>query len=98
MLSFDWSEQTEESNTLRHVGIDYLKDRLDIEEIKERILLNLQMGISNTDVMNNHLNFCNRHKIREAIPYIVHLLANPPVYPVYFTKCPTKPQNVLNHN
>lgn len=80
LLSFDWSEKEADSYHLQYVGIDYLEKKLPFEEMKNRILLNLQIGIKNRDVLNNHLKFCTKHKIKKAINYITHILTNPTTY------------------
>lgn len=98
LLSFDWSEKTDGNSSLRHIGIDYLEEKLDIQEIKDRVLLNLQLGIRNTDVMNNHLKFCTKYKLRQVIPYIIHILANPPIYPAYFASSEHKTNHFINYH
>jgi predicted NACHT family NTPase len=71
MLSFDWIEGH------HWVGIEYLESRLNQKEITERVLENLAAGIENDDVLKNHLNYCKRHSVKEAISFALGEVVNP---------------------
>ncbi|MDI6890680.1 MAG: hypothetical protein QMC83_07060 [Thermodesulfovibrionales bacterium] len=60
MLSFDWIEAS------KYVGIDYLINRLLPEDVKDRILKNLQDGISINQVLKNHVSYCKKNRVLEA--------------------------------
>jgi class 3 adenylate cyclase len=70
MLSFEWIEG------YQWAGIGYLEERLSGREMTGRILENLADGIRNDEVLQNHLNYCRRHSIREAVPYAVREMAD----------------------
>ncbi|MFH1703029.1 MAG: hypothetical protein ABIB41_06320 [Nitrospirota bacterium] len=57
MLSFDWIDGN------KHVGIDYLINRLSHEEVKKRILINLEEEISVNQVLKNHISYCKEYHI-----------------------------------
>jgi class 3 adenylate cyclase len=71
MLSFDWIEDHQ------WVGIEYLEIQLSQQKIAGRILENLEAGIENDDVLENHLKYCRRHSIREAVPFALREVVNP---------------------
>ena len=64
MLSFDWLSGHS------FVGIDYLESKLHLQKIRERILSNLKQGISVEQVLQNHLEFCKKNNIKEAVQAI----------------------------
>jgi len=68
MISFEYWGHEEFS------GIDYLMDALPEAEMSARILSNLKEGIADARVLKNHLQYCQRLKVTDAIPYAVHLL------------------------
>jgi len=42
-----------------------------------RVLQNLNEGIENNDVMENHLKYCKKNKITEVLPYALNAIVNP---------------------
>jgi hypothetical protein len=71
MLSFDWVEG------YKMLGIAYLEELLDEIDMTTRILGNLQEPIQNNDVLKNHIDYCKRHNIKEALPVILQEIRNP---------------------
>jgi predicted NACHT family NTPase len=67
LLSYDWSR----------VGIDYLENLLDEKKITSRILSNLRDGIKNDQVLENHLNYCKKHRLKDVVSYALNELAKP---------------------
>lgn len=63
MLSFDWIDN------VGMVGIVYLENLLDENEMTKRILKNLKTGIKDRNVLRNHIDYCKRHRVREVIPF-----------------------------
>ncbi|MDG0059151.1 hypothetical protein [Priestia sp. P5] len=70
MISFDWIEDSQ------LLGIKYLEQYLDIEEMSEKVWVNLQNGIELDDILNNHLDFCKRHSIYDVIPYALEAISD----------------------
>jgi predicted NACHT family NTPase len=70
MLSFDWIEGHQ------FLGIEYLEVRLSETEITERVLENLSDTIESENVLINHLRFCERHSIKEVVPYALVEIRN----------------------
>ncbi|WP_027338611.1 hypothetical protein [Halonatronum saccharophilum] len=66
MLSFDCYEGN------GFLGIEYLEEYLDNEDISERVLDNLKNGIDADIVLRNHIDFCERYSIKEVIPYAIN--------------------------
>ncbi len=66
MLSFDHNRD----------GIEYLENHLEEAEMTSRILDNLKEGIIIDDVLKNHIDFCKRHRVKEAIIYALKEIAN----------------------
>lgn len=62
MFSFDWID----ANVNKYVGIDYLINRLPHEEVKNRILKNLEEEISVNQVLKNHISYCKKYRVLEA--------------------------------
>lgn len=71
MLSFEWIEE------YQWVGIEYLESQLNQQKIAGRILENLAAGIENDNVLENHLKYCRRHLIREAVSFALREVVNP---------------------
>jgi len=71
MLSFDWV------GGHKMLGIIYLEELLDEADMTTRILENLQEPIQNNDVLKNHIDYCKRHNIKEALPVISQEIRNP---------------------
>lgn len=59
MLSFDYQRK----------GIEHLEKALSKKDLSERIIDNLQEGIEISDVLKNHLEYCSRNNIKEALPF-----------------------------
>lgn len=70
MLSFDWIEGTQ------MLGMKYLEDRLEKDEITARILENLETDIQNNDILKNHIDYCKRNKIYEVLPFALREIPN----------------------
>jgi predicted NACHT family NTPase len=70
MLSFDWVEGSQ------MLGIEYLEERLNETEITARILENLQNGIQNNDVLKNHIDYCKRKHVKEALSFALREITN----------------------
>lgn len=70
MLSFDWIDGHQ------MVGIGYLEAKLNKADITERILKNLNDGIQIDDVLENHFDYCRRHKLKECLPFALQELPN----------------------
>lgn len=66
MISFDYERD----------GIEYLEQYLDETEMTSRILDNLNEGIIIDDVLENHIEYCKRHKVKEVIKYALKEIAN----------------------
>jgi len=66
MLSFDYERN----------GIEYLEKNLDESEMTSRIMDNLDEGIIIDDILQNHIEYCKRHNIKEAMKYAVKEIAN----------------------
>lgn len=71
MLSYELFDQSGLS------GLEYFEERLDSAVMTERILENLEAGISSSYVLKNHLDYCRRHDIQE----VVHLATREVVSP-----------------
>ena len=70
MLSFDWGEKH------KWVGIEYLEELLEEDEITAKILENLNKGINNDIVLENHIDYCRRHNIKEVLSFAFSEIAN----------------------
>ncbi len=70
LLSYDWL------GSGHYVGIEYLEALLSKHEMTSRILANLEAGIENGDVLENHFSYCKRHNIIEVLPYAMTEIAN----------------------
>jgi nucleoside phosphorylase len=72
MLSLDgfmrWVLQTEDDIPLA--------EELNEEEATERILENLEQGITNDFILNDHLQYCQKHRVREVIPLAMRVLTS----------------------
>jgi hypothetical protein len=66
MLSFDYERN----------GIEYLEKNLDESEMTSRIMDNLDEGIIIDDILQNHIEYCKRHNIKEVMKYAVKEIAN----------------------
>jgi nucleoside phosphorylase/predicted NACHT family NTPase len=58
-------------------GIEYFEHRLDQASMTERVLENLEEGINNSYVLKNHLGYCCKHSIQEAIPFALREIRTP---------------------
>jgi hypothetical protein len=72
MLSLDgfmrWALQT---------GDDVpLAEELNEEDATERILENLEQGLTNDFILNDHLQYCQKHRVREVVPLAVRVLTS----------------------
>ena len=70
MLSFDFYENND------YVGIDFLLDKLAAVDVISRMLSNLEEGISDSQVLRNHVKYLTKHKIAESYPYIIKEICN----------------------
>lgn len=70
LLSYDWSENGQ------MIGIEYLEGLLEEKKIVGRILSNLKDGIENDGIIENHLNYCKKHHLKEVLPYALNELVN----------------------
>lgn len=70
MISFDWIEGS------KFLGIKYLEQYIDIETMSERIWDNLEKGIDLDEILENHLDFCNRHSINDASPFALQTICD----------------------
>lgn len=70
MLSFDWPDESVSS------GWEFYEARLNEVELAERVLENLQIGIRNDDVLQNHLNFSRKQQLEEAVPFALEVIAD----------------------
>jgi hypothetical protein len=75
MLSFDHLTSRDEP-----AGIAYLEAHLPHEAVKARIFENLKAGIVPSQVFINHLDYCKRYKIQEAIPFAQQVLCDSKLY------------------
>ncbi|AKB48807.1 hypothetical protein MSKOL_3030 [Methanosarcina sp. Kolksee] len=64
MISFDSFDLGTE-----FVGIEYLERRLSPQEMKTRILENLNEGIEYDFVLENHIIFCKNHRIKQILQF-----------------------------
>ena len=64
MISFDSFDLGTE-----FVGIEYLERRLSLQEMKTRILENLNEGIEYDFVLENHIIFCKNHRIKQILQF-----------------------------
>lgn len=71
LLSFDWFEDG------KYVGLEYLEDYLNEDQMTERVLENLHQGIRFYPILKNHIDYCRRHKIPEVLPYAYREVKNP---------------------
>lgn len=71
LLSFDWIEGD------KFIGIDYLKNKLPFEKIKNRVLENLNREIEVDQVLKNHINYCKKYQIHEARDLLYRIVENP---------------------
>ena len=69
MLSFDgyarWVFNSHGQNAGQHV----LAEELDEELATDRILENLEQGITNDHVLRDHFEYCRRHRIPDVVPF-----------------------------
>lgn len=70
MLSFD----AVEGHDL--LGIEYLEERLKESNMTTRILKNLWEGIKNDYILKNHIDYCNRHNIKEGLQFALQEIPN----------------------
>lgn len=70
MISFDWLEKG------HFVGIEYLEMQLDVQDMKKRVLENLDEGIENDFVLSNHIVFCKKHNIKKIIEYSLDIIVD----------------------
>jgi hypothetical protein len=70
MLSFDHYEDTSWE------GIEYLTTKLSAQEIKERLLLNIQENIADSNVLKNHINYLVKNHVKESYPFILNEIVN----------------------
>lgn len=60
MVSFDWIEGHS------FVGIEYLEKRIEFYSMKNRILKNLDEGLTIDCVLMNHIKYCRKHSVSES--------------------------------
>ncbi|WP_319508919.1 NACHT domain-containing protein [uncultured Methanolobus sp.] len=70
MISFDWVEDG------NYVGIDYLENILDSQEMKTRVIDNLHEGIKNKIVLRNHILYCKKYKLKDALKYTLEIISD----------------------
>ena len=70
MISFDWFEKGD------LVGIEYLEMQLDFQDMKKRVLENLDEGIEIDFVLSNHIVFCKKHNIKDIIEYSLDIIVD----------------------
>jgi hypothetical protein len=70
MISFDHMKD------FGWVGIDYLKEKLDSESIRKRIIQNLREGINVVPVLINHVDYVIENKIEDLYPIIHREILN----------------------
>ena len=68
MLSFDSVSQ------YGFKGIGYIEKRVSEEKVKSRILKNLREGIHTYPVMKNHLGYCRKKKLKDAVKYALDVI------------------------
>ena len=68
--------QFREAHSHKWVGIDHLIPKLEKKDIEERILENLQNGISDISVLKNHVKFIAQNKVEEGYPFILDEILN----------------------
>jgi nucleoside phosphorylase/predicted NACHT family NTPase len=71
MLSYELFDQSGLS------GIEYFEERVDAAAMTERILENLEAGISSSYVLKNHLDYCRRHDIQDVVPLAMREVVSP---------------------
>ena len=70
MLSFDFFEGSE------WVGIDYIVSKLDHKDIADRMLENIDEGITDSSVLKNHIKYLTQYKVKESYPFILDEIIN----------------------
>ncbi len=71
MISFDSFDLGTE-----FVGIEYLERRLSLQEMKKRILENLNEGIEYDFVLENHIIFCKNHRIKQILRFTPDIITD----------------------
>lgn len=71
MISFDSFDLGTE-----FVGIEYMERRLSLQEMKTRILENLNEGIEYDFVLENHITFCKNHRIKQILQFTPDIINN----------------------
>ena len=71
MISFDWHEGRSDQ-----VGIEYLEMQLDIEDMKKRVLENLDEGIEYDSILSNHIVFCKKHNIQDILKHCLDTIVD----------------------
>ena len=70
MLSFDFFEGSE------WVGIEYIVSKLDHKDIADRMLENIDEGITDSSVLKNHIKYLTQYKVKESYPFILDEIIN----------------------
>ncbi len=70
LISYDWSEGGQ------YVGIEYIESLLSKQEMTTIVLNNLDEGIQNDHVLENHLDYGRRCKVSDVLPYALMELEN----------------------
>ncbi|WP_157860112.1 NACHT domain-containing protein [Methanosarcina acetivorans] len=71
LISFDSSDLGTE-----FVGIEYLERRLPLQEMKKRILENLNEGIEYDFILENHIIFCKNHRIKQILQFTPDIITD----------------------
>jgi hypothetical protein len=71
MISFDSFDLGTE-----FVGIEYLERRLSPQEMKTRILENLNEGIEYDFVLENHIIFCKNHRVKQILQFTPDIISD----------------------
>lgn len=70
MISFDWFEKSD------LVGIEYLEMQLDFQDIKKRVLENLNEEIECDFILSNHILYCKKHNIKDILEYSLDIIVD----------------------
>ncbi len=71
MISYDWFDERE-----NYLGIEYLEERVNHQEMKNRVLSNLDKGIEIDIILRNHISFCNKHKVKEVLQFLPTIITD----------------------
>jgi hypothetical protein len=76
MLSFFNYESFDHSNIETSEGFSFILDKLTEDEVKDRIIENLQIGIEDSRVLKNHVIYALRQNLNEVYPIILKEIIN----------------------